>query len=134
MKESEILQHLLDTLREDYDRHQRELATLDPKDEKYVPLGNMINRQVRSILATCSLMRDPKRRIMFDHDDVTKRDIATLAREIIEDQGSLNKKQLLTYKDAKGNVFPLSEKTSIMIHKIVVDSRRKSRAKRKALK
>ena len=46
MKESEILQHLLDTLREDYDRHQRELATLDPKDEKYVPLG--LNRSVTS--------------------------------------------------------------------------------------
>jgi hypothetical protein len=120
MNEKEALQHLLDTLIKDYDRYQRILETLDPSDKKYVPIANTVNRYARTIAATISLMRDPRRQIMSDHRDKTKLAVSELAKEIIEEEqkarlGNLpsnsKKTTLITFKDKYGNrIIPLPEK------------------------
>jgi hypothetical protein len=121
MNESEVLRHLLDTLCEKYDIYQKELSTLDPKDPKYVSLANTSNRQARTIIATISLMRDPKRQVMFDNFDREKRDMSRIAREIIENEekraGYGEKKALMTYKDWNENKISFPKKRKLIVRK-----------------
>ena len=67
---------------------------------------NAQKRIARSILATVSLMRDPKREILLDRASEAKQDVARLAREILDAEKPRGEKtNLMKYKDANGRVL-----------------------------
>ncbi len=96
MNETDALKHLLETMSKEYDDLGKALLSFDESDEKYVRIMNTRNRIAKTILATISLMRDPKRQILFDDASESKRDVAKMAKEILESE----KKALTIFKDA----------------------------------
>ena len=115
MNETQALKHVLETLCKKYDFIDEAASTLDKNDPKFVHLTNSQNRIARSILATISLMRDPKKEIMFDRTAEAKQDVAKLAKEIIESGDEFRgeeKRNLMTIKFQKGG-----SKTSGMVYK-----------------
>jgi hypothetical protein len=104
MNETEALKHVLETLCKKYDFIDEAVSTLDKDDPKFVHLTNSQNRIARSILATISLMRDPKREIMLDRAADARHDVAKLAKEIVEQDEKLHggKKNMMTIKSKRG--------------------------------
>jgi len=97
---------------------------------------NAQNRIARSILATVSLMRDPKREILLDRASEAKQDVARLAKEILEAEKSReDKKRLAKYKDEKGKVLAGSQAKKIISgDKTALSSKKAARISRRSLK
>ena len=79
----DVLTHILDTLCKKYDHLDQVTARMDESDAKFAQLANSQNRIAKSILATISLMRDPKKQILIDSDE--RADLSRLAKEVLEE-------------------------------------------------
>ena len=136
MNETEALRHVLDTLCKKYDSVDSATSILDHNDTKFAQLMNAQNRIARSILATVSLMRDPKREILLDRASEAKQDVARLAKEILEAEKSReDKKRLAKYKDEKGKVLAGSQAKKITSgEKTALSSKKAARISRRSLK
>ncbi|MGI0078459.1 MAG: hypothetical protein ACRECH_02440 [Nitrososphaerales archaeon] len=129
MNESETLTHLLDTQREEYDSLGKKIALLDQNDSKFAGLTNSRNRIARSIIATISLIQDPKRQNMSLNSEKSKKDVARIVKEILDDEkyASPEKTLLMNIKDGRERI---AHKRSLMVFKSHGGSARKQKTRR----
>ncbi|MGI0084956.1 MAG: hypothetical protein ACREBQ_07730 [Nitrososphaerales archaeon] len=119
----------MDTQREEYDSLGKKIALLDQNDSKFAGLTNSRNRIARSIIATISLIQDPKRQNMSLNSEKSKKDVARIVKEILDDEkyASRGKTFLMNIKDGRERI---AHKRSLMVFKSHGGSARKQKTRR----